>query len=84
MVVSGVLHRGYQHARAFLSTLADRPVGPPVPVQTLASLTGPLPEIGIDPAQVIDDLVRGVEPGLVASTGPRYFGFVIGGSLPGA
>ena len=78
------LHRAYQHARAFLNGLPDRPVGPPVPVQTLTSLTGPLPEIGIDPAEVIDELVRGAEPGLVASAGPRYFGFVIGGSLPAA
>lgn len=84
MADDGVLHRAYQHARAFLNTLPDRPVGPPVSAETLASLTGPLPEIGIDPAEVIDDLVGGAEPGLVASAGPRYFGFVIGGSLPAA
>jgi glutamate/tyrosine decarboxylase-like PLP-dependent enzyme len=84
MADDGVLHRAYQHARAFLNTLPDRPVGPPVPAQRLTSLTGPLPEMGIDPDEVIDNLVRGAEPGLVASAGPRYFGFVIGGSLPAA
>ncbi len=84
MADDGALHRAYQHARAFLNTLPDRPVGPPVPAPTLTSLTGPLPEIGIDPAEVIDELVRGAERGLVASAGPRYFGFVIGGSLPAA
>ncbi len=33
---------------------------------------------------VIDALVAGAEPGLVATAGPRHFGFVIGGALPAA
>ena len=49
-----------------------------------ASLGGPLPRHGTDPREVIDDLAAGVEPGLVAMSGPRYFGFVIGGSVPAA
>ena len=45
-------------------------------------LTRPLSDDGEDPRAVIEDLARDVEPGLVASAGPRYFGFVIGGALP--
>ena len=33
---------------------------------------------------MIDELAAAAEPGLVAEPGGRYFGFVIGGSVPGA
>lgn len=41
-----------------------------------------LPEQGTPATEVISDLAREAGRGIVASTGPRYFGFVIGGSLP--
>jgi glutamate/tyrosine decarboxylase-like PLP-dependent enzyme len=47
-----------------------------------AALARELTDEGEDPRAVIADLARDVEPGLVASAGPRYFGFVIGGALP--
>jgi len=49
-----------------------------------AAFGGPLQEEGIDPTRVIERLARDAEPGLVASPGPRYFGFVTGGALPAA
>ena len=49
-----------------------------------AALGGALPEHGEDPRAVVDALAAAVEPGLVAMGSPRYFGFVIGGSVPAA
>ena len=43
-----------------------------------------LTDEGVDPGRVIDELVAGVDPGLVGSAGPRYFGFVTGQALPAA
>jgi glutamate/tyrosine decarboxylase-like PLP-dependent enzyme len=48
------------------------------------SLGGPLPEVGLPPERVIDELVVAVEQGLLASDGARFFGWVIGGALPAA
>jgi glutamate/tyrosine decarboxylase-like PLP-dependent enzyme len=69
----------------YRESLPDRRVGP-VPGLTADDLRrrlgGPLPTGPTDPRVVIDDLVEGVDPGLVAISGPRYFGFVMGGSVP--
>ncbi len=79
------LERAATHAREFIAGLSTRPVAPVVPLETLrARFGGPLPEVGDDPAAVIDALAANAEGGLVASAGPRYFGFVIGGGLPAA
>jgi glutamate/tyrosine decarboxylase-like PLP-dependent enzyme len=73
------------HAEAFLETLAERPVAARADAGAVRGvLGGPLPEQGEDPAAVIDTLAAGAEPGLVATPGPRHFGFVIGGALPAA
>ena len=50
--------------------------------ELIEQLGGPLPDTGAPPEQVIDDLVRGSAPGLVASQGGRFFGFVVGGAHP--
>jgi glutamate/tyrosine decarboxylase-like PLP-dependent enzyme len=50
--------------------------------ELIRSLGGPLPERGEAAGEVIHDLATHADPGIVASAGPRFFGFVIGGSLP--
>ena len=79
------LRAAVEHAEAFLATLDERPVAARADAAAVrSSLGGPLPEFGEDPATVIDALATGAEPGLVATAGPRHFGFVIGGALPAA
>jgi glutamate/tyrosine decarboxylase-like PLP-dependent enzyme len=70
-------------AGEFVDTLPTRPVGTRADLDELRSrLDRPLSDAGEDPRAVLEQLARDVEPGLVASAGPRYFGFVIGGALP--
>jgi glutamate/tyrosine decarboxylase-like PLP-dependent enzyme len=78
-----VLDRAQALAIAYLEGVAARHVGGTATVAALrAGLDGPLPDRGEDPVRVIDQLAAGADPGVVASAGPRYFGFVTGGAVP--
>jgi glutamate/tyrosine decarboxylase-like PLP-dependent enzyme len=76
-----------ERAIAFRDSLPDRHVGPRPGIgadDLRVSLGGDLPRAGEPAPLVIERLVSGMEPGLVAMAGPRFFGFVIGGSVPAA
>jgi glutamate/tyrosine decarboxylase-like PLP-dependent enzyme len=74
-----------EYARRFLEELDERHVGARADASELRDvLGGPLPERGEDPRAVVEALASHADPGLVASSGPRHFGFVMGGSLPAA
>lgn len=77
--------RAHELASAYLDRIPDRPVGAAESFDAVrARLAIGLPQDGVDAATVVEELAAAVEPGLVATPGPRYFGFVIGGSLPAA
>jgi glutamate/tyrosine decarboxylase-like PLP-dependent enzyme len=79
------LDRAAGHALAFLAGLPGRPVhARATHAELLAARGGSLPDHASDPADVIDDLVAAADPGLVASAGPHYYGYVIGGAVPAA
>src|SRR4051812_26112299 len=77
--------RAAAHAGAYLSTIGERTVRATLTADELRSrLGGPLPRHGENPITVIDVLAEAGRTGTVASQGPRYFGFVTGGSIPAA
>lgn len=77
------LTRAAGHARSWLGSLDERRVAPSVTADELAPVFGgPLPAHGCDPADVIDILAEGAEPGLMAMSSGRFFGWVIGGTYP--
>ena len=72
-------------AQAYLDSLPGRPVYPTVTVEELrAAIDGTLPEAGRDPERVVEELVAACDAGTVGNMDGRYYGFVIGGSVPAA
>jgi glutamate/tyrosine decarboxylase-like PLP-dependent enzyme len=70
-------------ASQYIDSLPDRRVGSLADYnELLAALGGPLQDGPCDAERVIRELSSVADPALVATPGPRYFGFVIGGSLP--
>jgi len=80
-----LLERAAALAAGYRESLAARPVGRPIAADELRALLAvPLPERGLPDEEVLERLAAAAERGVVASSGPRFFGFVVGGTLPAA
>jgi len=80
-----LLEDAAQRALGYLESLDTRPVAPDrAAIAGLAALNEPLPAGPTSPEAVLDLLDRIGSPATMATAGPRFFGFVIGGSLPAA
>ena len=82
---STVLRDSAERSWAYLSHIRDRRVAPSSnELSGLGIFHESLPENGCEPAEVIAMLDKFGAPATVATTGGRYFGFVIGGTVPAA
>src|SRR5271154_5177260 len=79
--LEAALHKALHH----LESLDNSPVAARVDLQVLRSrLDKELSEEGISPEQVVNELVDDVEGGILGCAGGRFFGWVVGGTLPAA
>jgi glutamate/tyrosine decarboxylase-like PLP-dependent enzyme len=83
--VKALLAETAVRAARYLAAMDDRTVAPRAnDIARLQSLGGALPEGPSHPAEVLALLDDVGSPATVATTSGRYFGFVIGGTLPAA
>jgi glutamate/tyrosine decarboxylase-like PLP-dependent enzyme len=79
------LEAAQELALEHLGAITERPVSTLATWETMrAALDEPLPESGTAPDAAIAEWVERAAPGIVGSTGPRFFGWVIGGVTPAA
>ena len=84
-VMRDLLNAATGHAATYLESLNERPVRPELdPASIGAQFDWRLPDDPVPAERVLDELVANAEPGITALGSPRYFGFVIGGTLPAA
>jgi glutamate/tyrosine decarboxylase-like PLP-dependent enzyme len=79
------LEHALARTRAWLRAEADGPVPPEEDVDAvLTRIARPLPDEPTDATKVVDELASAVEPGLMSMGSGRFFGWVVGGTLPAA
>src|SRR6059036_701304 len=80
-----LLQRTAALAADYLETLPTRGVAPTAAALAgLRALDRPLPDGPAEPLAVLEHLASVASPATMATSGGRYFGFVIGGTLPAA
>jgi glutamate/tyrosine decarboxylase-like PLP-dependent enzyme len=82
--MSATLEAAARHAGAFLEDLETRRVRSDDEVEALAAIDGELPDEGIGPVAALEQLADPATRGAIASAGPRFFHFVVGGTTPAA
>jgi len=72
-----------ERARAWLDGIAERPIPPGIDADAVKDRLGrSLAAHGESPEAVLEQLVAGVEPGLLGVGSPRFYGWVMGGAQP--
>jgi glutamate/tyrosine decarboxylase-like PLP-dependent enzyme len=83
--IAAVVDAASRAALDYLLDLPGRRVSPaPDDLAALATLDVDLPDEPRDPVDVVDELHRVGSPATTASAGGRFFGLVVGGTLPAA
>lgn len=82
-VYGPALARATEHAHRWLAGTAQRRVPPRLTgEEALRAVVAPLPEGPTAPEVVVDELAALAEPGLMTFGSGRFFGWVVGGTLP--
>ncbi len=84
-MTDSLLVRTARRVDAYRAAATQSRVGPSFDLAAArAAFGGPLPDEGEAADAILERLIAAAEPALVTSTGPRYFGFVVGGALEAA
>jgi glutamate/tyrosine decarboxylase-like PLP-dependent enzyme len=80
-----VLDRATARSMEWIESIPDRRVAPSMGVDAMKKVFGRSLQDGpTDPVEVVEELATLAEPGLMAMPSGRFFGWVIGGTLPAA